>query len=193
MFKLRPVGFAACKSLVACTGIALMALTTTSGAAEPPASSSQPLLETEYAFTARVSVAPPITVGNGPEGLRRFVAIAGGTVTGPLFTGKVLPGSGDWQVVRMDGVLNVEARYTLETPDGVLIACTNRGIRHASPDIMAKLMRGEPVPNDSYYFRTTAQFEAPIGSKYEWMNRAMFAGKAEREPNAAIVHFFRIL
>ena len=150
-------------------------------------------LKTEYAFTARAAVAAPTTVGNGPEGLRRFIAILGGTVSGPLFNGKVLAGSGDWQVVRADGVLNVEARYTLEAPDGVLIACTNRGIRHAPPDIMAKLMRGEPVPNDSYYFRTSAQFEAPVGSPYEWLNKAMFAGKAEREPNTAIVHFFRIV
>jgi hypothetical protein len=150
-------------------------------------------LRTEYAFTARVSVASPLLIGQGPEGLRRFVAIEGGTATGPLFTGKVLPGSGDWQVVRADGVLNVEARYTLEASDGVRIACLNRGIRHAPPGIMAKLMRGEPVPNDSYYFRTSAQFEAPQGSPYEWMNLAMFAGKAEREPSAAIIHFFRIL
>jgi hypothetical protein len=154
---------------------------------------NEQVLKTEYAFTARVSVDSPTVVGNGPEGLRRFVAILGGTICGPLLTGKVLAGSGDWQVLRADGVLNVEARYTLETSDGVLIACTNRGIRHGPPDIMARLMRGEPVPTDSYYFRTTAQFEAPLGSPYEWMNRAMFAGKAEREPNAAIVHFFRVL
>ncbi len=154
---------------------------------------TQPELKTEYAFTARVAVSSPVTVGNGPEGLRRFIAIEGGPIAGPLLTGKVLAGSGDWQVVRADGVLNVEARYTIETNDGVLIACTNRGIRHASTEIMAKLMRGEPVPIDSYYFRTTAQFEAPVGSRYEWMNRAMFCGKAEREPNAAIIHFFRVL
>jgi hypothetical protein len=153
---------------------------------------AEPVLETEFAFTARVAVAPPITVGDGPEGLRRFVAIEGGPVAGPLFNGRVVPGSGDWQVVRADGVLKAEARYTLESHDGVLVACTNHGIRHAPPEIMASLMRGEPVPLDSYYFRTSAQFEAPIGSPYEWMNRTLFAGKAEREPSAAIIHFFRI-
>ena len=149
-------------------------------------------LETEYAFTARVAVAEPTSIGNGPEGWRRFVAINGGPVRGPLFNGEVIPGSGDWQVVRADGVLNVEAKYILKSHDGVLISCTNRGIRHAPPDVMDKLMRGIPVPNGSYYFRTSAQFEAPVGSPYEWMNRAMFAGKAEREPDAAIVHFFCI-
>ena len=151
------------------------------------------MLNTEFAFTARVAVASPVVVGNGPTGLRRFVPILGGTFAGPLLNGKVLEGSGDWQVVRPDGVMDVEARYTLETTSGVLIAVTNRGIRHAPPDVMAKLMRGEPTPPDSYYFRTSAQFEAPLGSDCEWVNRVMFAGRAEREPNAAIVHFYRIL
>ena len=39
--------------------------------------STQPELKTEYAFTARVAVSSPVTVGNGPEGLRRFIAICG--------------------------------------------------------------------------------------------------------------------
>ncbi|MBX5461799.1 MAG: DUF3237 domain-containing protein [Steroidobacteraceae bacterium] len=152
-----------------------------------------PLLNAEFAFTVRASVAPPIKVGQGPNGERRFVAITGGTVNGPLMSGKVVAGSGDWQVVRPDGVLSAEARYTLQSADGVLIAVVNRGIRHAEPEIMAKLMRGEPVPAGSYYFRTAAQFEAPLGSRYEWMNRTLFAGVAEREPDVAIIHFFRIL
>jgi hypothetical protein len=152
-----------------------------------------PELKLEYAFTVRATLAAPVVIGNGPEGLRRFIPITGGTFEGPLLSGKVVPGSGDWQVVRADGALNVEARYTLETPDGVLIAVHNRGIRHAPADIMAKLARGEPVPPGSYYFRTTALFEAPVGSPHEWVNRSVFVSTAEREPNAAIVHFYRLL
>jgi hypothetical protein len=152
-----------------------------------------PPLKLEYAFTVRATLSPPIVIGNGPEGLRRFVPITGGTFTGPLLSGKVVPGSGDWQVVRADGALNVEARYTLEAPDGTLISVNNRGIRHAPPEIMAKLTAGEKVPPDSYYFRTSALFEAPLGSQHEWMNRALFVSRAEREPNAAIIHFYRIL
>jgi len=152
-----------------------------------------PDLKLEYAFTVRATLAPPVVIGNGPEGLRRFVPITGGTFAGPLLSGKVVPGSGDWQVVRADGALNVEARYTLEMQDGVLVAVNNRGIRHAPPDIMAKLTRGESVPAGSYYFRTSAMFEAPVGSPYEWVNRTVFVSTAEREPNAAVIHFFRLL
>ena len=152
-----------------------------------------PELNLEFAFTVRAALSPPIVVGQGPEGLRRFVPIVGGAFTGPLLSGNVVPGSGDWQVVRADGALNVEARYILETADRVLIAVNNRGIRRAAPDIMAKLTRGEPVPPNAYYFRTSATFEAPLGSPHEWVNRTIFVATAEREPSTAIIHFFRLL
>jgi hypothetical protein len=149
-------------------------------------------LHTTYAFTATVKVAAPLVVGQAPLGLRRFVPITGGTVSGPLLTGKVLEGSGDWQVIRGDGVISVEARYTLETSDGVRIAVTNRGVRVATPEVTARMMRGDPVAASEYYFRTAAEFEAPVGSRYEWLNKAIFIGVAERNSDAAIVHFYRV-
>jgi hypothetical protein len=152
-----------------------------------------PELNLEFAFTVRASLAAPIVVGQAPDGLRRFVPITGGTFAGPLLNGNVVPGSGDWQIVRSDGALNAEARYTLETADGVLISVNNRGIRHAPADVMAKLNKGEVVPATSYYFRTAATFEAPVGSAHEWVNRTLFVATAEREPSTAIIHFFRVL
>jgi uncharacterized protein DUF3237 len=152
-----------------------------------------PELNVQFAFTVRASLDVPVVIGNGPEGLRRFVPITGGTFDGPLLSGKVVPGSGDWQVVRPDGVLKAEARYTLETPGGTLVAVTNRGIRQASPEVMERLTRGERVPANAYYFRTSATFEAPLGSECDWVNRTLFVATAEREPNTAIIHFFRVL
>jgi hypothetical protein len=154
---------------------------------------SVPQIQTEYAFTVRAALAPPVAIGQGPEGLRRFIPIVGGTFAGPLLSGKVVPGSGDWQVVRADGTLLAEARYTLEAPDGVLIGVTNRGLRHAAPDIMAKLAAGETVPPGSYYFRTSAFFEAPLASAHNWVNRTVFVATAEREPDTAVIHFYRLL
>jgi hypothetical protein len=152
-----------------------------------------PELNLDFAFTVRATLEQPIVVGQAPDGLRRFVPITGGSFSGPLLTGKVVPGSGDWQIVRSDGALNAEARYTLETEDGVRVSVTNRGIRHAPPDVMARLTRGELVAPTDYYFRTAATFEAPVGSAHEWLNRTLFVATAEREPNTAIIHFFRVL
>ena len=152
-----------------------------------------PELKLEFAFTVRASLEAPLVIGNGPEGLRRFVPITGGTFAGPLLSGKVVPGSGDWQVVRADGVLNADARYTLEAQNGLRFSVHNRGIRHAPPDIMEKLTKGEPVPPTSYYFRTAALMEAPLGSELDYLNRTLFIATAEREPSTAVIHFFRLL
>jgi hypothetical protein len=69
---------------------------------------------------------------------------------------------------------------------------TNRGIRRGPPAVMERLGRGEPVDPSEYYFRTVAEFEAPVGSKYEWLNQSLFIGVAERKPDAAIVRFYRV-
>jgi hypothetical protein len=151
-----------------------------------------PALHTEYAFTARVTLAPLVVIGQGPEGLRRYVPILGGTVDGPHLQGSVLAAGGDSQVMRADDVLSVEARYIIRTADGVNVSVVNRGIRHGPRDVIARLTAGSHVGPDEYYFRTAAQFEAPLGSTAEWLNRSIFIGNAEREPAAAVVHFFRV-
>jgi Protein of unknown function (DUF3237) len=149
--------------------------------------------ETEFAFEARVAVEAPLVVGQSSRGVRRVVPITGGTFEGPNIRGRVIPGGADFQYMRPDGVLAVEARYTLETSDEALIMVTNRGIRRAPPAVMERLGRGEPVDPSEYYFRTTPEFEAPLGSNYEWLNQFVFIGVAERKPDAAIIRFYRVL
>jgi hypothetical protein len=151
-----------------------------------------PLLTTEFAFTANVLVGSPLVVDRAPDGVRRYIPILGGTVAGPGLNGKVLPAGGDSQIIRSDGVIVLEAHYIIQTEDNTSVAVTNRGFRHASPAVMAQLLRGEHVGRDEYYFRTVAQFEAPVGSRYEELNKYLFIGTAEREAGAAIVHFYRV-
>ena len=148
--------------------------------------------KTEFAFEARVTVAAPLVVGESTHGLRRIVPITGGTFAGPNIKGKVVSGGADWQFVRPDGVLEVLAKYTLQTDDGIVISIENRGMRHASPAVMERLTKGEHVPGNEYYFRTVAHFEAPRNSKYEWLNKALFIGIAERHPDAAVIRFYKI-
>ena len=154
---------------------------------------SPPSLRTEYAFTARAALAPAIVIGKGPEGLRRYVPILGGTVQGPMLQGEILSAGGDSQVLRADDVLDVEARYVVRTADGVNVNIVNRGMRHGPAEVIARLSSGAKVDPGEYHFRTVARFEAPLGSNYEWLNKALFICTAEREPDAAIVHFFKLL
>jgi len=145
----------------------------------------------EFMFEIQARVDEPLVINPGPRGTRRIIPILGGKVTGPALNAEVIPGGADWQYIRPDGVLVLEARYTLKTEDGTLIMVTNRGMRHGPAEIIDKIARGENVPADAYYFRTVAEFEAPIGT-YDWLNKALFVGLAERKAGLAVVRFHRI-
>lgn len=163
--------------------------------AEPPSHHyfRAPGLRSEYAFEARVLVDKPLVIPQGPHGLRRIVPITGGTVSGPRLRGKVVPGGADWQFVRpADDVLEIEAKYTLETDDGVLIMVTNKGLRRGPKEVIDALARGEAVDPSLYYFRTVAQFEVPADSAYAWLNQSLFVGVAERQADAAIIKFYEV-
>jgi len=149
-------------------------------------------LASEFACLLQVTVGPPVVIGDSSRGLRRMVPITGGSFAGPRLRGRVLAGGADWQFVRPDGVLQLQARYLLESADGVAIMVTNRGLRHASDAVMRRLTRGEAVSPRHYYFRTVADFEAPTDSRYAWLNRSIFVGVAERAPTIVSVRMYRI-
>lgn len=158
-------------------------------AAEPAPSAN---VTTEFAFEAHVTIGAPIVVGTGPQGLRRIVPITGGKFEGPRIRGTILSGGADWQFVRADGVLQIEAKYTLRTSDGVTIMITNRGMRHGPPDVIDRLAKGEAVDPSLYYFRTVAEFEAPSDSRYAWLNKALFIATAERQATVVNLRFHEL-
>ena len=53
--------------------------------------------------------------------------------------GKVLPGGADWQIVRADGVVHLQARYTIETDSGGMILVDAEGYRHGPAEVMERL------------------------------------------------------
>src|SRR5579864_8075897 len=121
-------------------------------------------------MTLQVSVSTPQKIGAVPRGTRVTAPIASGHFEGPRLRGKVLPGGGDWTLLRADGVLELDLRFTLETDDGALIHMTSFGLRHGQPDVIAALARGENVDSSTYYFRTTPRFETG-NAKYAFLNR----------------------
>jgi hypothetical protein len=132
-------------------------------------------------FTMELSVGAFLTVG-GPEGsARRIANVLGGTFDGDRMRGIVLPDGTDWQTLRGDGAVMLDARVVLKTHDGALIAMTYAGIRHGPPDVMARLTRGEHVDVESYYFRIAPTF-ATSEPRYEWLNRIVAVGTGQRLP-----------
>ncbi|MDO9706843.1 DUF3237 domain-containing protein [Paracraurococcus lichenis] len=145
----------------------------------------------EFVGQVEAEVAPPLGIGAGPVGERRIVPILGGRVTGPRLAGEILPGGADYQVIRGDGVTEIVARYTLKLDDGALVYVVNRGIRHAAPEDMARLLRGEPVPPERVYFRTTPVFETAAPA-HAWLHRSLFLGFGERQPSAVLVRIYAV-
>src|SRR2546426_5903379 len=84
-------------------------------------------------MTLQVVVPPAQKLGAVPHGTRVIVPIASGTFEGPRLRGRVLPGGGDWTLLRSDAVLELDLRITLETDDGALISMTSFGLRHGPP------------------------------------------------------------
>lgn len=136
-------------------------------------------------------VAPPCSIGVGVQGERRVVPILGGHVAGPLLNGAILAGGADYQLIRADGVAEIEARYTLRLEDGALVYVVNRGLRHASPEDTARLLRGESVPPERVYFRTTPAFETAAPT-HAWLARTIFVGIGAREPDAVHIRIFAV-
>lgn len=149
------------------------------------------MIETEFLCRIRVALEPARELGETPLGRRRIVAIAGGEFEGPRFSGRVLPGGADWQLVRADGVAYLDARYTLQTHDGALVYVRNRGYRHGPPEVMARLARGEPVEPGAYYQRATPWFETAAPS-YAWLNRSVCVATGWREPQAVVQDFYLV-
>jgi hypothetical protein len=154
-----------------------------------PAVSVTPTLQLLY--TSRVDIAAPLDVGNTPHGQRRVINIVGGAFSGPRLSGRILPGGADWQVVRSDGIVEVDARYTLETADGALIYITNWGLRHGPPAVIARLSAGDTVDPAEYYFRTTPVFETGA-SEYAWLNGIIAVAVGERRAGAVIITVYEL-
>ena len=150
-----------------------------------------PVLAPVLVGTLDVAVGPPLVVGAGPGGERRIVPILGGTAAGPRLAGEILPGGADFQLIRPDGVAEIEARYAIRLADGALLYVVNRGLRHAAPEDMARLLRGEPVPPERVYFRTAPVFET-AAPEHAWLTRSLFVGVGERRPDSVRVRVFAV-
>jgi hypothetical protein len=156
------------------------------------ANAESPGPELEFIFGAQVTVDPPQDLGAFNKGHRRVVPITGGVFSGPDLRGTVLPGGADWQLIRHDGVAELDARYTLRTDDGAEIHVHNRALRHGPSEVMEALAAGRPVAPNSYYFRGAASFETAVAS-YAWLARHIIVCAAAREPSNVNLRFYKVL
>jgi hypothetical protein len=153
---------------------------------------AMPLVSEQPIFVIHSTLAGIQKLGNTPYGERRIINILGGTVAGPRLKGKILPGGADWQIVRTDGVVDLRARYTIETDGGGLILVNSEGLRHGPPEVMERLARDETVDPRLYYFRAFMRFETADPSA-AFLNRILAIGRGSRENRAVRIEVFEVL
>jgi hypothetical protein len=136
-----------------------------------------------------IRVRPIVDLGGG----RRVVAFDGGTFEGrDGLAGSVLEGGVDWQLVRPDGVLEIDAHYTLRTEADEAIEVVSQGVRKASASVATRLAHGEPVDAGEYYFRTLVRLST-AAPRLSWLNDLIAVSTGERQQSTVRIHLHEVL
>lgn len=149
--------------------------------------------ELEHVCDLEIAVGQPLDIGLTAAGLRRVIPIIGGTVSGPLIMGRVLPGGADFQLILEEGrQSHLDARYVIELDDGSRIFVQNTALRVTSAQDALRLHRGEPVDPTRVYFRCQPRLEA-AGANWSWLGQSQFVGTGQRAPNTVFLSFYRVV
>ena len=161
--------FRTCNTIVASIILNIMFLHAVNGQEEA--------IRTEFVFEIKAGIGEVIPLGETKDGKRQAIPITGGSFSGTGIKGEVIPGGADYQLVRPDGILEVNAIYMIKTDDGAVINVDNRGIIDTTG--------GKP------YIRTAPKFTAPVGP-YDWLNKRLFISSIHVDPDQPGYVFIRV-
>ena len=146
--------------------LSMIAFVALSMSASAQVSEPQNTPQLEFALQLKVTLCEAYTCGETQHGQRTIIPITGGTFEGPNIKGTIINGGADYQLNnKATGRTELEAIYCIKTDDGVNIHVRNRGIIANGKDDQG---------NPTFYFKAAPQFEAPVDSKYAWLNNAIF-------------------
>src|SRR5215213_7124738 len=151
-----------------------------------------PALQTRFVFTITALIGEVTSAGDIGHGVRRVIPITGGEVRGAEVNGKVCPFGADFQIIRPNELIELEAKYAFETDDGAIVYVENRGIRFGPVELLQRLKRGEPVELKLIYFRTVPKFETGH-EKYRWLMENLFIGSAARHADRVVIDVHQVL
>ena len=153
---------------------------------------SRQLSQTKYVFTITARIGEVTSAGEIGTGVRRIIPIIGGEVKGEGINGKVCAFGADFQIIRPNELIELEAKYAFETDDGAVVYVENKGLRFGPVDLLQKLKRGEPVDPKLIYFRTVPKFETGA-AKYRWLMENLFIGSAARHADRVVIDVHQVL
>src|SRR6476469_6091856 len=151
-----------------------------------------PVLQTKYVFTITVLIGDVTSAGEIGTGVRRIIPITGGEVKGEGINGKVCAFGADFQIIRPNELIELEAKYAFETDDGAVVYVENKGIRFGPVELLEKLKRGEAVDPRLIYFRTVPKFETGH-EKYRWLMEHIFVASAARHADRVVIDVHMVM
>ena len=143
-------------------------------------------------FRLEATLGPPLDLGVVAQGRRRIVPLTGGSFSGPHLEGQLLPGaSADWQIVNGDGTAFGDIRYTLQTAGGDLLYVRSRSVRSGTPEVLARLGRGEDVDPHEYTFRAATHIET-ASPDLAWLNTGVFISVGGRQATGVVYETYLV-
>ncbi|MFN9774708.1 MAG: DUF3237 domain-containing protein [Burkholderiales bacterium] len=106
------------------------------------------------------------------SGARGFSRVLGGTLSGPGLDARVATDGGDYELVRPDGVVEIDGRYVARTDDGIVLYLQNRGF----------------VLDDGS-IRCSPRIETSPG-RLQALSRALIVGVGRREAGVARIRCY---
>ena len=142
-------------------------------------------------YRARFEVGRMIVLGPGPTGTRIRVPISAGSFEGERLRGEVMPGGSDWQLVRPDGVVEIDAHYVFKTHDAALISVHNVGVFHGPPEVMGRILRRDYPSPSLYYMRTQPRFQT-ASPAYAWLEHLVAIATCEVRSGGVTIDVFAV-
>lgn len=151
-----------------------------------------PELQSRWLYHFAAPFGPQQMIGRTPRGMRIFTPTIGGSFEGPELKGEILPGGGDWSVIRPDGVAEMNIREIARTHDEQMIYVSTTGLIVATPDIFQQWQLGQVVDSSRYSMRSVYVFETSA-EQYAWLNRIVAVGVYTRTPGGIEGDVYQIL
>jgi hypothetical protein len=111
-------------------------------------------------FEANMKLDQVYDAGKTPYGQRQVLVIQGGTISGVIINGSVMPGGLDFQLSFSNGGMEIEEILVLRMDDGKYIYLRSAGTAADRSDV-----------------RMVPDFEAPNAGSYSWLNTGKYAGR----------------
>ena len=133
-------------------------------------------MELHLEATATAKLKQPLMIGPGPYGVRVYIEVGEGSLTGKRLNGTVLPGGGDWALIGADGWCRIDVRTQFETDDGAAIYAHLYGLIEMNSAVEKAFADSAETSFSDQYFRVTPRLETG-DTNYEWINQSIFLGE----------------